>query len=282
MPSLVDEKLMCDESRDYIPFFKEWGKLIARSFVSCESPKSLDVALEKRSENSVTFRLRHNEDHAFLKLFDGIEDADSAYRRETRSIARFKDSGLVPRHLAQCDVARFVVTELTHGPTLATAIDDDNCHDYADLLGRWLADFDAVAPMRSQTGNWKVYLKKYDDLTLLQGDNAYADAIGDIPLCGQSLSTGDMALSNFIVDTPSRLSRVDFEHARFKPRGWDFIGAFEALAHRFPKQAESLLEAMSDGFRHGHKGALLVEELSLLARAVLCARVDAELRARKG
>lgn len=260
----------------YTSFFQHWAPAILSSLgpdTPTDAPPAdaLQVALLRQSRHASTFHIRADDSHAMLKLFDGDRhDSLSHYHKERSCLAHFKGQDDVARHMAHCDDAGFVMTHVAKGAPCDIHTTANTVLTVARALGAWLARFDALAPSTNLTGSWGGYLAQYDSFGRLD----QYPVLFDTPLLGRALAVCDTALSNFLIDGHGHITRVDFETATMKPRGWDFIFTYESLARRYPDQADTILDAISAGFFRHHKGALLPEELETLARTLFCERLN--------
>ena len=263
-----------DRLRAAQPILEKWAEELAHILGRGDIGGALRITLIKHNTASDSFRLQTGRHTGFLKLFNKSEEGVEGYRRERMALVALKGSGVAPRHLAHCDADGFVLSEFIGGRTLSEVISSNNALAWTRRLGVWLAKMDAKAPAEPCRGNWAEYLGRYRGLAPL-GDIAGAeDALYEIPLCGMALARCDASFTNLMVPDMVTLKGVDYERAEMKPRGWDFVLAYQALIARFPEHGEALLEALADGFASQHRGALIADELSYLARIVLCARLE--------
>lgn len=243
---------------------------IAEILTGSSSEGELHLQLIKAGSRSVCLRVSADGISGFLKLFDGA-DRMVSYRREKASLLALSDSGLVPEIFAFSDDMCFVVTNWVEiRPNI-----DSQPRRLASRIGNWLAAFDALAPGEPTTGNWFGYLSKYGSGLDLGRIGAARGVLSDIPLCGRVLSRNDAALHNYLETSDGTLLGCDFEQARMRPRGWDYLLGFGALIERFPTESNEVIEAYSSGFSQSHRGALMVEELNAVARILFCARAVA-------
>lgn len=236
-----------------------------------QDAEALEFRLLKRGSRAFSLECRAGTTSALLKIFCG-PDAGAAYAREKMSLMVMAPTGLVPGVLAVSDQRHFLL-EHWHNPVAwpetsqrAPAV------AAARRIGDWIARFDARAPAGNRCGNWFEYLTKCGgDIDLGQVPCA-RDILCDIPLCGTVLSRNDGALHNFLETPTGDLVGCDFENARMKPRGWDYIQGYISLIERYPEAAQQVIQAYAEGFSRAHRGALLVNELNDVARILFCAR----------
>lgn len=239
-------------------------------------PDRIQIVLVKSNRGSLTVRLIVGHHPIIMKLFasNGIQ-ADLAYQREKGALMALRGTDVAPYILGFCDTRRFIMMRQVPAMDEDAAIDALGWEGYVREIGRWLARLDRVAPARPAHGNWASYLARYTDQLCIDNVPVAQDILSRIPLCGQSLSQGDSALSNVLFRPEGSAVGIDFEEARFRPRGWDFAMFFIALVGRRPENPEGILDALAAGFDDEHRGALMTEELCTVARLVLCLRANA-------
>ncbi|MEQ9261453.1 MAG: hypothetical protein RIG84_20385 [Roseovarius sp.] len=248
---------------------------IAEAVFGTREAQALHFDLVKQGPRALSLRVRLENHSIFLKIFDGsAPDLQDAYLRERNSLLCYSHTGLVPRLLGFDDGARFVATEYEAAPTLSRLAETVPPAELGRRLGTWIAKLNAAAPARPATGNWLGYLRKYGDRLAISDVPGLEEALSRVPLCGLSLSRGDPALHNYIAGPGDRLLGVDFEEARLRPHGWDFMMATHALMVRYGREAQSrpALEAFRAAFHTHHRGALVTEELTSVAHALYIAR----------
>ncbi|SPJ29518.1 phosphotransferase [Falsiruegeria mediterranea] len=251
-------------------------ELIARAIARDTDAREMTVSLIKQSARSVCAQVDVGERSAFLKLFDGAEQADQlAYKREKISLLTLRDSALVPRLLAFSDPGQFIITEWIGKGQVRDRLERLSAEDTGDKLGRWLARYDAVSPAESACGNWYSYLNRFGAEIDLQAVETAQDLLLEIPLCGRSLARNDAALGNFMLTHKGDIIACDFEAATMRPRGWDYLQLYRALILRFADRAADAVEAFADGYAAEHKGALIADELNVVARILFCAEAVA-------
>ena len=180
----------------------------------------IDVELVKSNRSSLTARLIVGTQTIFFKLFaqDGVL-SDMLYQREKGALSALRGHAVTPDLLGFCDKRRFLM--MREVPSLAP----DEFHDmlgwfgYAREIGAWLGRLDRVAPARPAHGNWATYLSRFADQLCLENAPVAQDILGRIPLCGQSLAQCDSSLGNVVIRPDGTAVGVDFEQARFRPRG---------------------------------------------------------------
>lgn len=218
----------------------------------------------------------------FLKLFDARDaSARASFEREKTAYRYFSGSGLVPDLLAYSDPHRMIVLDWAGSDERQDLLSVWSASELGRRLGEWLARFDAVAPWERTCGNWSGYLSRISDGVDLDAVGEARAELSRLPLCGKALTRGDCALHNFLITRSGALVGCDLEFAGMRPRGWDYVQMHHAIIQRYPEQAAEILEHMSEGFARAHKGALLIDELNLLARILFCARAMSG-RAAKG
>ena len=239
-------------------------------------PDRIDVELVKANRTSVAARVIVGSHIFILKLFaqEGLQ-SEVFYQREKGALMALRGHSVVPRLLGYCDHRRFLMMQQVPALEQIAAQDMLGWEGFAFEIGAWLGRLDRASPARPAHGNWASYLARYGDQLCLESAPVAQDILSRIPLCGQSLAQCDAALSNVVFRPDGSVIGVDFEQARFRPRGWDFAMYFISLVERMPDHAEDVLAALSDGFFNEHRGALLPEELCTVARLVLCLRANA-------
>jgi hypothetical protein len=220
----------------------------------------------KESAASVSVRMVAGEVSGFLKLFDGPR-SEPLYKREKAALLALSGQDVIPEIISFSDELQFVLVEW-HEADTDLGSDPEG---FARRIGAWAARYDAVAPSRPLQGNWYTYGLKLGLGRALQDIPAAQAQLSAVPLCGEVLSHNDAALHNFVEGPGGHLLGCDFEHARFKPRGWDFIRGYWSLLERFPSKARPVLKAYQRGFDVSHRGVLQVQELSAVARVLFCA-----------
>ena len=246
---------------------------IAETLTGSARELELQFQLVKAGARAVSLKVMASGYSGFIKVFDGV-DGTECYGRERGTLLAMSDSGLVPDVLAYSDELQFVLTEWVwqdHG------LEQDPCR-VASVIGSWMARFDAAAPSEPASGNWLGYLSKIKTGLDHGPIGDMKDALVDIPLCGRVLSRNDAAFHNYIWSRDGSVLGCDFEQARMRPRGWDYIMGFSALIERFPDNISDVLTAYSEGFARSHRGSLIVEELNAVARVLFCARAVAGQR----
>jgi Phosphotransferase enzyme family len=253
------------------------GRELADAVAPGTDARDMQVFPHKVGATTLGLRLQVGERAAFLKVFDGdTADIEDDYIRERSVLLSLRGSGLVPGVLAYSNPKRFLL--MSHvgadspSGSPADALDRLSPEDLAFRIGTWLARFEAFAPSKPATGNWYQYLRKFGAAVPLHRIESAFDALSEIPLCGLVIARNDAALHNYLIRADGHLVGCDFEKARMRPRGWDYMMTFHALIQRFPEQAEVALEAYVEGFSRAHRGALIVDELNVAARQLFCAR----------
>lgn len=247
-------------------------RAIAEAIFHDVTARELRFDLVKQGRRALTLRVLHKDRAVCLKLFsDTAPDAQAAYMRERNCLIAFSHTGLVPRIIGFEDAARIVFTQPVEGPSATAPGNGLTPEQTGARLGEWMARLNAVAPSRKACGNWLSFFRKFPGLEL-QGLGPARALLADIPLCGLSLSRGDAALHNYIVTADGGLVGVDFEEARMRPHGWDYITAHNALLLRFGPDSEAALRAFRDAYHRHHRGALITDELNSVAQLFFCAR----------
>ena len=251
-------------------------RVIASSLAGNDLPERIDIELVKANRCSITARLNIGRDTLILKLFASQGARSKArYQREKGALIALSGQAVVPRLIGFCDERHFVlmheVAAIDHSSTLNML----GWQGFAYEIGAWLGRLDRAAPARPAHGNWATYLDRFGDQLCLENVPVARDILSRVPLCGQSLSQCDASLGNVLFRSNGTALGVDFEQARFRPRGWDFAMYFISLAERMPDRAEETLTAMAEGFASEHRGALVMEELCKVARLLLCLRANA-------
>ncbi len=235
-------------------------------------PETIAFTPLKHGPRATSVLIETGGEKAVLKCFDiASPEAARGYDRERTAYRLFRAPEIVPPLLAFSDARRFVLTRhVAHLP-----IEDVAARDGAlattRAIGAFLARYEAAAPAKAATGNWYNYLKKFTD-TLHQPIIEQArETLQEIPLCGLVLARDDPAMSNLLFGPGGAISGCDFERAAFRPRGWDFVRACEALIARDPARSRAHCEALAEGFRAQHRGILLTEELARVAKVMTAA-----------
>ncbi|APX88347.1 hypothetical protein BV394_00215 [Brevirhabdus pacifica] len=258
------------------PVFRRWAEVIAGALTQGKPGKTLDFKLLKSSHTAVSYRAETGTERGFVKLFDPFSRAArEAYARERDALLMLRESGLVPRHIGHSDDDCMVLVdyvEPAEDPLAGESRAD--CVKLARRCGAWLAEYEAIAPSRRQSGNWFDYLVAHDRYSQLLSLAQMQPWLQEIPLCGSILSRCDGSLSNFLFAADGSIAGCDFEQARFKPRGYDFAVTYLAFASRWPLHHEVALEAMADGFSSRHRGVLDPQELMAVARALFILEAD--------
>lgn len=250
---------------------------LARSVCEQSTHGEMSLWPMKSGRRAVCLGAECNGKRLFLKLFDAEDpSAYAAFERERAAYLCFAVSGLVPEFLAFSEAHRMIVlkwigSENSQNPLLVWSTSE-----FGLKLGEWLARFDAVAPWERACGNWQGYLSRVPFGLDLDAIGDVGAALAQVPLCGKALSRGDCALHNFLVSDHGDLIGCDLEFASMRPRGWDYVQMHHAIIQRYPDQASDILEHMAEGFARAHKGALLIDELNLVARTLFCARAMAD------
>ncbi|PSL21714.1 hypothetical protein [Shimia abyssi] len=247
---------------------------IARLVSGRKPGARLDFDLIKYGHSAISLQVHAGGRCAYMKLFD-MSQPDSAYQREKASLCALRDSGLVPRILGFSDSPRFIVCEWSDLARHAYAPLTETPDEFAYSLGKWLAELDSAVPGETAVGNWYGYLTKFGTALDLERISIAREVLSEIPLCGRALSRNDAALHNFLVNAEGHLLGCDFENARMRPRGWDYVLGHIGLVERFPEKIDTVIRAYSDGFSNAHRGALIVEELNVVSRILFCARAMA-------
>lgn len=239
-------------------------------------PDRIDVELVKANRTSIAARVIVGSHTFVLKLFalEGIQ-SEVLYQREKGALMAYRSHDVAPYLIGFCDKRRFVMMREVPALEQTAAQDMLGWRGFAREIGAWLGRMDRASPARPGHGNWASYLARYGDQLCLENAPVAQDILSRIPLCGQSLAQCDAALGNVIFRPDGSVVGVDFEQARFRPRGWDFAMYFISLVERMPDHAEDILAALADGFFSEHRGALLPEELCTVARLILCLRANA-------
>ncbi|MEP2530925.1 aminoglycoside phosphotransferase family protein [Shimia sp.] len=244
---------------------------IARLVSGRKSGGALEFDVIKHGHSALSLEVRSGGRRAYLKLFD-TSHTDKAYRREKASLCALRDSGLVPRILAFSDGPRFILCTWSDGASELQQNIPMGPTAFARNLGKWLADLDSAVPGETACGNWYGYLQSFGASLDMDRIQVARDVLMEIPLCGRALSRNDAALQNFVTNAEGQLMGCDFDLAQMRPRGWDFVLGHIGLIERFPDRIEEVLTAYTDGFSRAHRGALIVEELNVVARILYCAR----------
>lgn len=238
-------------------------------------PERLQITLIKSNRTSLTVRLVVGELAFIVKIFaDTGAVALESYQREKNTLVALRGHDVSARILGFCDERRFLIMNEVPAVGVNAAVDLLGWNTVAFAIGAWLGRLDRTAPSQPAHGTWANYLTKFGDEFGMDRMPAALDILSDIPLCGLTLAQCDSALGNVLMRSDTSAVGVDFERARFRPRGWDFAMYFMSLVERVPDRAEELLEEMCDGFSSEHRGALIVEELCTVARLILCLRAS--------
>lgn len=266
--------------------FKDWKKRASEALSGCEQAIAhklsggkgiprLRLTPAKRGRNSLTLLLDVTTGLTVMKLFDeGHGEAAMAYHREKEGLLAFQGTGTVPPILLAVDKRRFLVTRFVEHLSLKKFVDKHGLEDACKEIGGWIARADRVSPANKAGGNWHEFLSRREDLYCRHTLDAHRDILTEIPLCGLVLSRSDSGLSNFLLSPLDETRACDFETAGFRPRGWDFVTAFEALVLQFPDKVDLILSALAQGFSKHHAGLLITEELCSLAKIAFCARAN--------
>lgn len=234
----------------------------------------LETKLIKNGKWALSLKAKVGGRTAFLKVFDQSDLAGQAYERERSVLHEMQKSRLVPQLMAFSDLRRFLVMRFEHGLTATDPESGLTPEDMAFRIGTWTAHFDSQAPSQPISGNWYSYLIKSGDQLGIKQIKGARDVLSTIPLCGLVLARNDAALHNFMLRRHDGLVGCDFEHAILRPRGWDFMMTYQALAQRFPENSDATLAAFSDGFSRFHRGALMMDELNDVARILASAQTN--------
>lgn len=233
-----------------------------------KTTRELTVGLVKEAPQHLSCRLNIGSRSGFYKQFDDGDKPESAYCRERDSLRALNHTTLVPRLLAYSDRYRWILTE-DFGPPVPLPAPTVQGRQ----AGEWVADLEAAAPSERASGNWNSYLHKLGLGAALKAMPGACETLSKIPLCGLVLTRNDAALHNFLHHPSGRMVGCDFENATLRPRGWEFVSVWAALVERFTDDADAVLTAYADGFAKNHRGGLIVEELSAVARILACARL---------
>ena len=247
---------------------------VARIVSGRKAAAPLEFDLLKMRHGTLSLEVRAGGRRAFLKLFD-TDLPDRAYQREKTALCALRESGLVPRILAYSDGPRFLLCEWSAPVASAERNGPGTPVAFARRMGEWLAELDGAVPGETACGNWYTYLRKFGHSLDLGRIAVAREMLSEIPLCGRALSRNDTALTSFLTSAEGHLMGCDFEQAQMRPRGWDYVLGYIGLAEKFPERGAEVLAAYSDGFSGAHRGALIVEELNVVARIVHSARAAA-------
>lgn len=237
-------------------------------------PGDFDLGLVKAGKQALSLQVVSDGCRAFLKYFDGA-GSRSAYLREKAALLLLRKSGLVPEITAFSDKHQFFAIPWFDRSLDAAFCEAKGVEQVADALGTWQARYDAAAPFQPLSGNWYQYLCKFGtDLSRAVIEDA-KPLLSQIPLCAQSLARNDFSLSNFVICENGDLLGVDFEKAVLRPIGWDYLLGFIALTQRFPDEVEQALGSYAQAYSRAHKGALVIDELNIVARNLFVSRAIA-------
>lgn len=243
--------------------------------LTCDGQAGAELGFEliKESPRAISLRMNAGSESGFLKLFDGPGGSE-AYKREKAALLAFAGKGVLPELISFSDEMLFILTEW-HGQPFDPAANPEGT---ARRTGAWMARYDAAAPSRKLEGNWYNYGLSIGLGAALQSIPGAQAQLAAVPLCGEVLSRNEAALHNFVEGPDGRLLGCDFENARFKPRGWDYIRGYWSLLERFPDKARVVLKAYQRGFELSHRGMLQAQELSSVARILFCAQALSSVR----
>ncbi len=248
------------------------GPAIARILAPGQDVAAIDADLIKSSGRAHSFRLRLGTRTGFLKLFDpAVTGATRAFASEKRVLTQMKDTDLVAKLLAYCDQNHWLLIQdiPETGSDPAGRLEPTV---FAHQVGQWIAQFEATAADARTGGNWLAYTTRLGLGPYIDQIDRARDQLSEIPLCGLVMARNDGALHNYLSAPDGRLLGCDFETARLKPRGWEYVRAWHALAHRYGDQSAAAIEALSNGFDTAHRGALIIDELNYVARILFCAQ----------
>lgn len=249
---------------------------LARVISPHSDPRDISFKLLAERANSLGLKASVAGESVYLKIYDGTAaHVPTQYTREKNALLMLRESGLSVHLLACHDELQFL---LTRHEQLKIDKDDFASPFHLETLeavGEWLAHLDAALPSQSAFGTWYQYLTKFDeDLNPYVIQDA-CEELSAVPILGTAFARNNPILTDFVIDDQGRLRGYNFEAARIRPLGWDYVLTSLAICERYGDQAADALEALSAGFEHKHKGALLAHELNMIARILLCARATA-------
>lgn len=233
---------------------------------------TLKADLIKQTDRALCVRLRCESKTAFFKKFLGPDSQQvELFDRERMMLAGLRGSGLVPVLYAISGPQRWVM--LQDVPQDAGAAADRLAPiEFGMKVGEWLARFEAVAPYDRATGNWLTYFGKLGLKDYLPEIEKASETLSEIPLCGVVMSRNDAALHNYLLDDNGHLLGCDFAGASMRPRGWDYVMAWQALLQRYGDDGVEAIEGLSAGFSDAYRGGLMIDELNTVARILFCAQ----------
>lgn len=238
---------------DPAAFMARHGGAIARALSpdlsSDLSARQMDVQVLKRGRNSLALAVAFDNSRRFVKAFDVASgDAAESYLRERDALRIFGQTGLCPRLRQYSDDGRFLIADRIDGCTIRELIEPDRLSTISQGLGLWLGRFARKAPFRQTHENWYDYLSNYPGLNNAPVIESAREFLTSFTFDRMILSRNDGALSNFMVSDTGRMFGVDFEHARFKPYGWDLLLTARALVRLYPDKADAITHELANGF----------------------------------
>ncbi|MCH2093988.1 MAG: aminoglycoside phosphotransferase family protein [Rhodobacteraceae bacterium] len=244
-----------------------WAEGIAAVLSPDESASALQLERLGGRDGRAVYKVVCGTRVGVLKLFDHSRPAlRDAYLRERDMLVQLKGWSRTARHLAHCDAGGFVLTQYLRGTPVSQYAERHGALSVARAVGVWLGGLDARMITRPAFASWSDYLASVrTGLPQSAVDGADA-ALGSLPVRGMALARNDGNLSNFVMNGSGHCLGFDFERARVKPRGWDFVLTALELTAQSPGPVDPVLDRLADGFASVRDQNTLVQDLRDVVR----------------
>ena len=240
-------------------FMRQHGGAIAHAIAPERVENRMDIKVLKHGRASLALVAQIDGMKRFVKGYD-LQNADAvaSYQRERDTLQLMAKTGLCPKLQHYSDAGQILITEYIEGTHFRDIIDPDKLPPLCRGLGQWIGRYSRKAPSlhkgQDAAGNWFDYLQKYPDLAGSAVINASRGLLRDFTYDHYILSKNDGALSNMMLSAEGRIYGIDFEHASYKPYGWDLLQAARALVRLYPQQTDLLTQYLGQGFCDTAKG----------------------------
>jgi len=244
---------------DPTAFMRKYGGAIAHAIAPSRTDNRMDVKVLKGGRTSLALVARTDKRKRFIKFYGPQNsDAVASYRRERDALLVMGEIDLCPKLRYFSDAGQILITDYIEGNNFRDLVDLNElpllCHGLGQWIGRYMRKAPRLHNGQDAVGNWFDYLQKYPDLAGSAAIIASRSMLQSFTYDHHILSKNDGALSNMMLSNEGKIFGIDFEHARYKPYGWDLLQAARALVRLFPQQTDLVTQELAQGFCDTAKG----------------------------
>lgn len=230
-------------------FTRNHGQYIAGfAAQSREVSGQLDVTPIFETESHLSFRLEFPTHPVVVDAWNPHHPkGKQAFSRELTCHTLIKGSGLAAQMLGHSAQKHLLITESIKGAPLNTALTQRNITNISRSLGNWLHQFHLKMPQKDVDTTWFNYLKNYPDLFKSEEYEREKAFLQSLKIETLAIAKNDRIHGLVLTETNS-ICAANFQHASYKPVGWDLLLAVRDLIEKFPGQTDPIIAELLLGW----------------------------------